>query len=111
MSFGNSITLGSTAFVEITDGVYRAATSSADQPKDLIIRNTIVPDGTSQYLVEYRETKNSLTPGAKDDVLRVMIQYKYPPKSFTTAEVVAAQELLTVFLDATTIGRVVLGER
>lgn len=99
-------------FARISDGVYRWQNSTADQPVDLIIKNVINPDGVSSYLAEYRVAKNSLTPGGRDDVLRVMCQIKYPPKAFTNADVAGARTNLNAFLGtAGYLDRLLLGER
>lgn len=106
------LVVNSSNYRKILDGVYRFEGSSADTPTDIILKNTINPDGISTYLWEYRVVKNSLTPGAKDDICRVMEQVKYPAKAFTLAEVEAYRNQLRLLTGATGIlGRLLNGER
>lgn len=95
------IVIGSNQYAKIADGVYRATTSSTDQPQDLIIKNQLNPDGISSFLFQYKWSKNSTTAGAKDDVGIAQFQLRFPGKVFTPTDMLGAKNELVTFMAIT----------
>lgn len=114
MSLSDPTVIGVGSYRKIVEGVYRLSTSSADQPVDLILKNTLSPDAISSYLIEMRTNKNSTAvplPGP-DNVSRMMIQMKHPAKAFTPTELRAQFDALSTFITTSGIfDRILLGER
>lgn len=114
MSLADPVIIGAGSYRKIVEGVYRLSTSTADQPVDLILKNTLSPDAISSYLMEMRTNKNSTAvplPGA-DNVSRVMLQLKHPSKAFTAVELRAQLDALVAFVTTTGVfDRLLLGER
>lgn len=114
MALADPVVIGVGSYRKIVDGVYRLSTSTADQPVDLILKNTLSPDSISSYLMEMRTNKNSTAtplPGA-DNVSRVMFQLKHPSKAFTPTELRAQFDALVTFVTTTGFfDRLLLGER
>lgn len=89
MAFSDPLVFSGQSHYRLIDGLYRNSGTGPDTPNDFLIKNTLNPDGVSSFLTEYRVAKNSLDPGGKDDVARCLVQFKYPGRRFTTAEMEA----------------------
>lgn len=114
MAFSDPMTFDSNQFARLSDGWYRNSASTADEPQDLIVKNTLVPDGISQHLIELRTVQNtsSTLVTAKDDVARIMFQVKYPSKAFSAADIAAQKDRLFAYLALSGVfDRLLLGER
>lgn len=118
MAFSDPLVVGTASHAKMSDGNYILSTSTADQPTNLIIKNTINPDGVSQYLVQHRVSKNgpisiggNPQPVGKDSILITQVQFKVS-RAYTAAEVLTSFNVLTAFLaTAGVFDRVMLGER
>jgi hypothetical protein len=99
-------------FIRIDDGYYSLSSSSADEPVLLNLQRTLVPGGTSSYVVKYTKNKNVVaTPPQVDDVLQVHTVIKYPHRSFSQADVELGFNLIGNFMSSANITKLLRGER
>lgn len=90
MALADSLTVFSTPFERLDNGLWIASTSSADQPYYLRIKSEVNPDTVANYLVRCEQYLNSLTPGAPDDVLSAHMVIRGSLKRFTQANIESA---------------------
>lgn len=76
-----------TEWRRLKDGLYRMATSNADNPIDMKVGNSFNANGVHVLSLEISQNKPNADTSKPDHVLRVIEQIKYQSTAFTDAEV------------------------
>lgn len=112
----NSITPGTAvSYVRLDTGLYRLSTSTLDEPWLLEVKNTLVPSGTSSFVVKASAAKNA--PGnpsygqkaVADDISSCHLVIRHTHRAHTASDIATLRNILGGFIFNTTIWNQFLG--
>jgi hypothetical protein len=86
MSFSDPLTIGSRTYSRIDSGKFVDTSTTVDEPRNLSIDSTIVPEGVSSFVVKTVTHEND-PDGLSDEFLQVHVVVRYSKQGFTNTQI------------------------
>lgn len=108
MALGPTITIGSTVYSSLDNGIYIQDTATLDEPTTLEIQPKVVAGKESSLTVRIRERTNSVVVGAPDDEVQYFIGCRGPQHKLSEANVMAKFAHLNTFIQTAGVAKRIL---